>query len=286
MVLVVGAALAAACSSFSSEPSSSPPGGADASGDVTATGNPPPAPPSDAASDAAAGEGSTPFCNDPGAHDLCEDFDEHTLAADGWQSGEQSTPDAGLTQIDPGQSTSPPLSLLVGMSTKGFLVQRSFFLHRNVMKPVQKTLVIAFDLYVDTLEKLDAATNADSLIMTISDGSYANQIRVANAAGLLDVSVIEAFGAGTNYQDARYTFGANTFQVQRWHRFVLTVDHTNTTIVGLSIDGAQGAPPSGDLFHVPPGPVNNLGLELGTQSDQSGETIKTYFDNVTVDIDR
>ena len=283
LTLFAGAALAAACGSFASEETSpTAPDRSDASNAPEASNDAAPvidAPTLDGSPDAA-----VPFCGDANAHDLCEDFDQKTLAADNWQAGRQSTPDAGLAQLDPGQSTSPPLSLLVGMSTKGFNVQRSFFLHRNITKAATKKVVIAFDLYVDTLAKLDAATNADSLVMTFGDGVYSNQIRVANASGQLTVSVIET-SMGNGYTDPTFTFGANTLAVQRWHRFVLSVDHVDRLIT-LSIDGSFGTAEPPTLWHVPAGSMPNLGLELGSQSDQSGETIKTYFDNVTVDIDR
>lgn len=281
MALVLGAALATACSSFSSEatpPSPAPVDASDASSDAAVVNEPPPG------ADAATADAG--LCNDPAAHDLCEDFDHGSLAADDWESGMQSSADGGVAEIDSVQFTSAPSSLLITNSTVGFKVQRSYFLHRNLTKTASKKVVVAFDLYVDTLTNA-GGPSADTLVVILGDGAYSNQIRVANLAQLLNVDVVEsipALGAAGYFVD-RYTFGGSSFAVQRWHRFVLTADREKNELA-LSIDGVSGMRPPMSTPHVPSGQSSTFGLDLGSQADTHEETMKLYYDNVTVDLDR
>ena len=274
-LMVIGAltATAIACSSFSSETPAAP-DGPDAAAD-------------DAPTDTAPlDSGNSGFCAAAaGMHDFCEDFDESSLAADDWAAGTQTVPDAGSELLDKGQAKSLPTSLLVGLSTVGAGGQRSFFLHRNFDQPAMRKIVLSFDLYVDTLVATDAGVRPDALVAGIGDGIYNTDVRIANNAGEIVVSVEEVLPMTGGYYDPLYSFGNHKFAIGAWHRFVLTSDRQNNTL-SLSIDGTMGTPPAVTSFHAPNTPAMNLGLDLGAQSDHEGETIKHYFDNVTVDLDR
>lgn len=174
------------------------------------------------------------------------------------------------------------------MSTVGFMTQRSFFLKQNLAKMASKKVVLAFDLFVAVLENEDAGVSeADCLVAGIDDGMYGNAIRVANIAGLLRINVEESITSPTSpaYYEPTYAFGGSSFAVGAWHHFELTADRQTNTL-GLRVDKIVGAPPASTPFHVPSGTSRALALSLGAQTDSSGETIKVYFDNVTVDVDR
>lgn len=276
------AALGIACASFSADEGASPATAPDASTDaVSSTDGAPP----DAAPPTLDGGAPSALCSDPAAHDFCEDFDERALSADGWVDGDKSAPDAGVAQLDMAQSKSPPSSLLVGLSTVGFKTQRSFFLAQNLPKPSSKKTVLAFDLFVAALDGDDGGAQSDSLVVGLSDGAYGNQIRVANTGGQLRIGVEETILSPKGYFDPTYTFGGAHFAVNAWHHFEL-VTNRQTNLLVLTVDGIGSTPAAGTKYHVPPGASAPLGLSLGAQTDSAGETIRLYFDNVTVDIDR
>jgi hypothetical protein len=275
---LAGAVLVAACSSFSSDDPpvaiDTPDAAADVPTDTTGTEG------MQADAQPLSDGAPSPFCADAGAHALCEDFDEGSLAANGWGPGQQSTPDAGVAQIDEAQFTSMPSSLLVGLSTIGFTVQRSFFVHHNIAGAAARNVVLSFDLYVDDLERVDGGS-ADSLVASIGDGAYANEIRVTTNGGLISVNLTEVFTGA--YYGPIFTFGGHTFPTKQWHRFVLTSNRKNNKLA-ISIDGSEGTTAAA-TFHVPSSMATNLGLDLGSQTDTHDESIKLYYDNVTLDLD-
>lgn len=278
-VCAVGMAAAAACSRF---------GASDEPGD--GGGVAPDAATVDGAAADAPSDGAISFCAEAGVHDFCEDFDEHTLAGDGFAAAGQRNYETADAGIETTNFVSPPNAFGVELHSRTATVDATYYLRKTFVKATTKRTRVAFDFYVDELDRVGGTTDARICAVGTLDGRYRVLVNIAkalNGALVLNTAEVgDAADGGAYYVGHDFSFANPApFLTHAWHHLVLTLDYAGKQLA-LSIDDYPGTTAPMPAFAVPP--VNPVGsfLDLGAQTDKLSASVRFYVDDLTVDLDR